>query len=101
MIQLEWDESKRQSNLEKHGFDFLDAGQLLAADHIEISAAPSEYLSETEHRTKAIGIIQGRFAAVIFTMRSDIYRIISVRNARRTERADYAKAFGKRPDELG
>ncbi|MEH2333566.1 BrnT family toxin [Nostoc sp.] len=28
MIQFTWDENKQQSNLSKHGFDFVDASQV-------------------------------------------------------------------------
>jgi uncharacterized DUF497 family protein len=32
-MNFEWDESKRRANLEKHGFDFMDAYRLFDGPH--------------------------------------------------------------------
>ncbi|CAN5773418.1 hypothetical protein BH10CHL1_BH10CHL1_47960 [soil metagenome] len=97
MVELAWDEPKRQIHLGKQGFDFADASELLTAAHLEVTA----FANETEPRINAIGLIPGRFAAIIFTLRGHRYRIISVRSARCEERAAYAKTFGTEPNELG
>ena len=89
-MRLEWDESKHLRNIEKHGFDFLRAGEVLSEKHILV---PSR-THGAEQRHKAIGMIQGRFAAVIFTMRGAYYRIISIRSARRGERRQYQEVHG-------
>jgi uncharacterized DUF497 family protein len=31
-MRFQWDEAKRQSNLQKHGFDFVDAPTVFAGD---------------------------------------------------------------------
>jgi uncharacterized DUF497 family protein len=89
-MRFEWDEAKRQSNLEKHGFDFLRADEVLSGKHLVV---PSRSHG-AEQRYKAVGIAQGRFAAVIFTMRGESCRIISMRSARRGERKQYQALFG-------
>jgi uncharacterized protein len=33
-MRFEWDEEKRQSNLDKHGIDFVDAEQVLDCDSV-------------------------------------------------------------------
>jgi len=88
-MEFEWDENKRQQNLEKHGFDFLEAAELLSEKHLVI---PSRY-SGDEPRFLAVGLIQGRFAAVIFTMRESRFRLISVRRARDGERKQYQDLY--------
>lgn len=81
---LEWDEDKRQRNIQKHGFDFIDAIEVLSKDHVLI---PSSH--QGEQRLLAVGMIKGRCATVVYTMRGLNYRIISVRSARRHERQQY------------
>lgn len=89
-MEFEWDEAKRASNLEKHGFDFVAVGELFAGPHVVI---PSRHTG-AEPRSLAVGKIQGRFATAVFTIRGGRYRIISLRSARDEERATYRKLHG-------
>jgi uncharacterized DUF497 family protein len=68
MAKIEWDENKRLSNIAKHGFDFLDVEEVLYEIH-------------------------GRFATVVFPMRGDDYRIITIRSARNDERGKYQELY--------
>jgi uncharacterized DUF497 family protein len=82
----EWDETKRRTNIEKHGIDFLDA--------IEAFTDPQGYVYRSrrepkEARLVAVGLVKGTLAAVIFTERGERVRIISARAARRSERRQY------------
>ena len=88
-MEFEWDENKRLRNLEKHGFDFLRAKELLSGPHV---ICPSRYTGE-EVRQLAIGEIEGRYAAVVFTTREGRYRIISMRSARHEERQKYKDLY--------
>ena len=81
---FEWDEAKRQSTLDKHGLDFVDAVEVLAAPHLLLQAR-----SDIEERQIAIGMIGEIHVAVIFTMRDETCRIITARRARRDERERY------------
>jgi hypothetical protein len=46
-VRFEWDERKRQSNLEKHGVDFADLKSLFAGETVTVLDDRFEY---AEHR---------------------------------------------------
>ncbi len=79
-ISFEWDENKRLSNIQKHGIDFEDAVEALYEQHIEI---PSDQNGEV--RIRAICPFMERLVTVVYTMRGETCRIISVRAARKNE----------------
>jgi len=86
-MQFEWDPDKNDENEIKHGISFLDA--LAVFDdpgHIVEDVTKPEY---GEVRHKAVGTIGARFYTVIFTDRSDVRRVISVRRSRSNERRKY------------
>ena len=85
-MNFEWNENKRQSNLDKHGFDFIDVWQLFEGEHIRSKA--KQGLDE-EQRLLATGFIFGIYATVIYTMRDGATRIISLRKARKNERKQH------------
>lgn len=89
-MRLEWDEHKRLANFEKHGLDFLDASKIFETTHV---AVPSNHSSE--QRFLAIGLLQGRFVTVVYTMRGAAIRIISFRRSRHEERQKYHKLYGE------
>ena len=75
---FEWDESKRQINLEKHALDFRDAIQVFdGRPAIHIPA-----MFKDERRSASVAIIGGKFYTVIWTWRGASRRIISFRRAR-------------------
>jgi uncharacterized DUF497 family protein len=85
MFTFEFDESKSQANLSKHGINFMDA-QLLWNDPslLEIPAK-----TEDEPRYLVIGLINGKHWSAVFTYRSTNIRLISVRRSRNEEVALY------------
>ena len=87
-MRFEWDERKRRSNLEKHGLDFFDAIMVFETAHIVV---PSVYRGE--ERFLAIGVIKGRHVTVVYTRRSEVVRIISLRRARHEERRKYQELY--------
>jgi len=89
-MNYEWDETKRLINIRKHGFDFRDAQDILEEAHVVI---PSRH-DGPEPRQLAIGLLQGRFVTVIYTMREETFRIISMRSARDEERRRYEALHG-------
>jgi uncharacterized DUF497 family protein len=91
-MRFEWDESKRLSNLEKHGLDFREAAAVFGQEHVIVRSA---YRGE-EERLLAIGTLDGRFVTAVHTMRSATIRIISLRRATREERQKYQKLLGER-----
>ncbi len=85
---FEWDETKRQFNIEKHGIDFLDAPEVLND--------PGQYTYRSNHpehevRYVTVGKMRGRIVAIVFTPRGPNLRIISARRARKIERDRYEK----------
>lgn len=88
-MKLEWDENKRRSNLEKHGFDFLDARRVLQDNHLLKQTSYSN-----EERWLAIGLLEEIEVTIIYTKRQDKIRIISMRRARHEERRAYRQLYG-------
>ncbi len=84
-MEFEFDDSKSQSNLAKHGINFLDAQHLWSdPDRVEIPAR-----IEDEPRFLIIGKIAQKCWSAIITYRENRVRIISVRRARKEEVAIY------------
>lgn len=86
---FEWDEAKRESNIDKHGSDFNRA--LLLFDGRETVAVRSTFPGE--ERWQTTGIIDDRFITVIWTSREESIRIISARRARDGEKREYHKNY--------
>ena len=85
-MQFEWDENKRQANIEKHGIDFADAVKIFDGF---THAAQDTREDWGEERFVAVGLLNGLEIAVIYTPRNGKRRIISVRRARVKEREIY------------
>ena len=93
---FEWDENKRQANIEKHGIDFADAVRIFDGFVHTIQDTRAGY---GEVRNVSTGLLDGIEITVIHTPRGDRRRIISVRRARVSERKTYyeeAKKIGDR-----
>lgn len=87
---FEWNEAKRQANLEKHKLDFIDARLLF--DGRATLTAPSDH--PVEARFVSTAMIDGKFYTVVWTWREDSRRIISFRRARDGEERAYRQAHG-------
>lgn len=90
MVEFEWDEEKRLSNIEKHKLDFLDArtffdGRLLFT---------TLNLDHDEPRWVSTGVPEHRHYTVIWTERDEKIRIISFRRARDAEERDSRQLHG-------
>ncbi len=88
-MRYEWDENKRQANLEKHGLDFDDAGLVFeSADKLTLSC-----VTKTEQRWMDIANVDGNLLVLtcVYTVRAKAVRIISLRHASRKERELYGK----------
>ncbi|MBE7527966.1 MAG: BrnT family toxin [Burkholderiales bacterium] len=85
MFLFEFDERKSQSNLTKHGIDFISAQELWSDPNIvEIPARTID-----EQRFLVIGCIKGKHWSAVIAHRSKNIQIISVRRARPEEVAIY------------
>jgi len=87
-----WDEEKSRANLQKHGFSFDDAWQVLAGDTITI---PDERYDYGEDRLITLGKLLGRVVVVVQVARGDNTRIISMRKANAREQEIYQKRLGQ------
>jgi uncharacterized DUF497 family protein len=85
-MRFDYDENKSQTNLQKHGIDFVDA-QNLWRDPKGI-VVPARTTGD-EVRYALIARHEGKCHVAIFTLRDDIYRIISVRRCRKNEEKNY------------
>ena len=81
MIIFEFDENKSQSNLEKHGIDFVVAQQLW--DDPDLLEIPAKTVDKP--RVLIIGMISGKHWSGAITYRDGNIRIISVRQFRQEE----------------
>jgi len=85
MITFEFDETKSQINLQKHGIDFIDAQGLWNDPRLlEIPAK-----TEDEPRFLVIGLINRKHWSAVITYRETNIRLISVRRSRTEEVALY------------
>ena len=82
-----WDETKRKSNLEKHGLDFKDAH--LVYDNPDKCIYDTSWQGESRWIDTALTLIHGKLLALIYTKRGDDVRVISFRPASREEREKY------------
>ena len=87
-MNYEWDESKRLSNIRKHGIDFVDVPEVFADDAIIFEDTRFDY---SESRYIVIGILKGRVVVVAYTERKDTIRIISARKATSHEQINFFK----------
>lgn len=82
-LKFEWDESKNESNKASHGIDFHAATEVFRPGRLEVEDKRYHY---GENRFKIIGKIGAEEVVVIYTMRDEVYRIISARPAWRDAR---------------
>jgi uncharacterized protein len=87
---FEWDEIKRQTNLDKHGVDFIDAAYVFEQDYIFWEDDKQNY---GEARYIALGLVDSVLLSVVFTIRENRYRIISARKAGRNDRRKYSSIY--------
>jgi uncharacterized DUF497 family protein len=87
MRNFKYDESKSQSNLVKHGIDFVKAQELW--NDLDLLEIPSKIQGET--RFVIIGKINNKHWSGVITYRDQNIRIISVRRSRIQEVALYER----------
>ena len=86
LMRYEWDEAKRQSNIQKHGIDFSGIEKVFAGETVTILDDRFDY---GECRFISVGVLTGRVVVVAHTETQEVIRIISVRKATKHEEASY------------
>ena len=85
-MDVEWDERKARTNLQKHGVDFADAVAALE-DPCALTILDE---SSEEERFASLGLDGlGRLLVVVYTTRDQRIRLISARQANRREQRQY------------
>ncbi len=92
-MKFEWDENKRLSNLQRHGFDFADAWRVFESYRVIFIDDRFDY---GEHRRVTIGLLNGRIVTTVYTEDDEIIRIISLRKATKNEQTRYNKGIANR-----
>lgn len=90
--QFEWDSDKNRINQDKHRIAFEDAKTLFDEPHLRLLCA-----NHDERRWIALGPVDGRLIAVIYTERENRIRLISARATRKSERKIYQERIGNAP----
>ena len=85
-MHLEWDEAKRQANLEKRGVDLLIAALIFEGETLTIPDLRHDY---GEVRYKSVGFVDDVCYVVIHTERDEPVRLISAWKGGRRDRAKY------------
>jgi uncharacterized DUF497 family protein len=85
--EFEWDETKRQSNIETHGVDFADILPLfIQPETVVFEDTRKDY---GEERYILMGELHDLLFQVAFTRRGTTIRIISARRGNKRERRIY------------
>ena len=85
-MKFEYDDKKSKINKEKHNIDFVEAQKLWQDEYALVIPAN---IVDNEIRYALISKILTKCFIVIFTIREDTNRIISVRRCRKNEEKNY------------
>ena len=86
-LKFDWDNAKNAANIAKHSIDFADTRDVFMDLHAIDSIDDREDYGEDRFVT--IGMAQGRLLTVVYSMRSEVTRIISARGATPYEQRKY------------
>ena len=87
-MEFVWDEAKNETNIRKHGIDFIDVRSTFSYPMVTFLDQRQDY---GEDRWVGIGLLKGIPIVVVFTEPDDeTIRIISARKATRQEQKIYA-----------
>ncbi len=92
-MKFEWDENKRQENLRKHGFDFVDAWRIFKNYRVNFI---DDRFDNGALRLVRIGFLGGRIVTTVYTEGDEITRIISLRKATKNEQTKFNKGIANR-----
>ena len=90
-MRIEFDNNKRNKTLQRRGLDFARADQVFANRHFTLQDKRKDY---GEDRFITAGILNDRMVVLVWTQRSNVRRIISMRKANEREQKRYKKYLG-------
>jgi uncharacterized protein len=85
-VKIEFDGAKNKANLAKHGVDMAAA---IDFDFETARTAVDDRQHYGEERFVALGLISQRLHVLVYTMRGETVRVISLRKANAKEREAY------------
>ena len=85
-MRIEWDDEKNEMNFQKHGL-WLDDAWAVFQSPMTIRVDDRKDYGET--RYSALGCLENTIVFLVYTIRSNKIRMISMRRANRKERAIY------------
>lgn len=89
-MEFEWNDEKREQNLDKHGVDFLDAALIFDGPILTMEDQREDY---GELRFISLGMVGDVTYAVIHTERNGKTRLISAWKGGRKENERYKDSF--------
>ncbi len=89
-MRFEWDGKKRDANLNKHGFDFADAREVLSGLTVTLEDDRFEY---TERRFITLGMLKEIVVVIAHKETDEEIRVISMRKATRHEQKMYFQSL--------
>ena len=90
-MEFEWDPGKRAANILKHGLDFEDACEIFENRHAVKIDKRRNY---GEVRYQCIGVLNNRIVVLVYTIRGNVCRIISLRKANEKEQSKFYNRLG-------
>jgi uncharacterized protein len=93
-MDFEWDERKNEINIDKHGFDFVDAYRVF---DLPMVVELDERYDYGEDRWIGTGILDGRIVVIVYAEPDEeTIRIISLRKALSDEKKRYEQYLKNR-----
>ena len=89
-MRFTWDGAKRESNLSKHGFDFVDAETVFSGATFTFE---DDRFAYDEQRFITLGMLRGVVVVIAHTERDESIRVISMRKATKHEQRTYFQSF--------
>ena len=89
-MRFTWSNAKRESNLKRHGIDFVDAPEIFAGATFTYE---DDRFAYAEQRWVTLGLLKNTVVSVVHTESSIQIRIISIRKATRYEEALFFENF--------
>lgn len=87
-MEFVWDETKRKSNIKKHGIDFVELKQVFWGPLVTKIDDRENY---GEDRWIALGNLKGMIVVLVYTEDKTTIRLISARRATKNETDSYFK----------
>lgn len=89
-MEIEFDPEKRALTLKHRGLDMGEVAEVFAGIHQSVEDDRENY---GEERWITTGFLKGRLVIVVWTMRGEARRIISLRKANDRERKRYKRGY--------